>query len=232
MDAYEICKGCSCFIKRAEARCPFCGVEHVAARGAPRRIPRVSRAQWLAVASALTVTGCSGAVASPSGSSSSGEQGEDHDAATDAAVSRDGGAAADAHAALPDAHAEATTEAGVQPEASTACSAALQPFECGTTLCNPATDYCNRVTYGGGYFSCEANDAGYPFPEQCTACPTCECISSYITGACHCIELDAGGIGIQCAACYGAPPARLERLSGRRSRRAPRMSPPFLLPVR
>jgi hypothetical protein len=193
MDAYEICKGCSCFVKRAEARCPFCGVEHVAARGAPRRIPRVSRAQWLAVASALTVTGCSGAVASPSGSSSSGG-------------------------------------AGIQPEVSAACSAALQPFECGAALCNPATDYCS-VHPGGSPIGCEPNDAPYTsFPAACKACPTCECFSAQNVGNCYCMELDGGGVGLACGACYGAPPARLERLSGRQSRRAPRTSPPSLLP--
>src|SRR5579871_6799125 len=107
MDTLEICRACACFIKRTEVRCPFCGATHVAVARPPLRGPRMSRATWLAVGSALAVAGCGGSVsgfpgsgstqstqgagASSGGGSSSGgdARGDDEGGAEDAAVLAD-----------------------------------------------------------------------------------------------------------------------------------------------
>jgi len=58
VDAYAVCPRCACLIKRIEMRCPFCDAPIGRAPRAPV-LPRMSRAQWLALG-ALALLGCSG----------------------------------------------------------------------------------------------------------------------------------------------------------------------------
>jgi hypothetical protein len=73
------------------------------------------------------------------------------------------------------------------------------------------------MDYDGTENACEDDNAGGSFPQECLSCPTCDCVSRY--SGCRCVDLGGGafgvggGIGVQCAGCYGAPPTRLELLA-------------------
>jgi hypothetical protein len=72
------------------------------------------------------------------------------------------------------------------------------------------------MSYDGTQVACE--DAANGIPQQCLSCPTCDCVSQYIGASCNCVDLGGslglgGGIGVECAGCYGAPPTRLELLA-------------------
>jgi hypothetical protein len=61
MNRYDLCPSCSRHIKRADTTCPFCGAHKSAAtawRAGTGR--RMSRAELLAVGSAMVLGGCSG----------------------------------------------------------------------------------------------------------------------------------------------------------------------------
>ena len=65
MDAFDVCAGCRCHIKRQERRCPFCGTSHVPGPVASRNVARMSRARWLAFGSTLTLMSCTDSTAKP-----------------------------------------------------------------------------------------------------------------------------------------------------------------------
>jgi hypothetical protein len=52
--SFSPCATCSRHVKSADAACPFCGAAHAPARA--KRIPRASRAVWLA--SSMALVGC------------------------------------------------------------------------------------------------------------------------------------------------------------------------------
>jgi hypothetical protein len=216
MDAYEVCSSCACHIKRTELRCPFCAAPHASSARVARFASRMSRAQWLAFGSTLTLVSCSGAVqplpssgtdsGSPSQQTADASTSPGWDARNPTSATEDSGrdtdavAAADAGSPTDDAATEAS-----------AC-AVTGAFTCNGTTCDRASQYCQMYN-GGNEVGCQADDAGFNFPPQCYGCPTCACIGQQLTGTCHCVDIDdGGGIGIECIGCYGAPPARLERL--------------------
>jgi len=53
--SFSPCAGCERHVKSTDTTCPFCGAAHSPAP--PRRIPRTSRAVWLA--SSMALVGCS-----------------------------------------------------------------------------------------------------------------------------------------------------------------------------
>ena len=193
MDPYDICSACSCFIKSAERCCPFCGAEHRPVSKAPVRARRMSRAQWLALGSALALTSCGGITDGGHTSTQQSSQGGGDQGGTNVAP------------------------------AGTSCSESfggvLNPmFTCAGQPCNAATQFCD-MSYDGTELVCENDDAGGYFPQECLSCPTCDCVSRYIGSSCQCVDLGVavgpgGGIGLSCSGgCYGAPPTRLELLA-------------------
>ena len=91
-------------------------------------------------------------------------------------------------------------------------------FTCGGNVCDRSVQVCVERSS-----LCVPTDALGPFeraapPVQCGACPTCDCLQPALISSCHCQEDDAGTIRISCAGCYGAPPARLDRLTDPRRR--------------
>lgn len=215
MDSYDICVSCACHIKRIESRCPFCGAAHTPSSRIVRA-PRMSRAEWLAFGSSLLLMGCSGSTEpevggeqapSVSPGASSGSNADDSDAARgDASTTRDACAScvADGSAGAHDGGAE---------DGGSACAVAPGTFACASNLCDRQTQWCMLYSNGTPSGYCAPDDAGWNFPDSCQACPTCACVTGAWADAgrtsCKCVELE-GGIGVQCAGCYGSPPARLE----------------------
>jgi hypothetical protein len=105
----QVCVTCGQFIKSLEPTCPFCGAHHAPRLAAPpRRLPRVSRAAWLAttLASGLAL-GCSGAVTPVPGGGSGNPTGDfthmDSDSGDDALAEEPGDTGADVPAVELDA---------------------------------------------------------------------------------------------------------------------------------
>jgi hypothetical protein len=214
MDPYDICSACSCFIKTAETSCPFCGAEHRPAPGAPVHARRMSRAQWLALGSALALTSCGGNVRDPgpTGTQGSGQHagGDQSDAE---AQSETGQGTGDDSSTIGTVDAGSDKDVTGDEDAPIACAVSPSTFACAGQSCNTATQYC-YISYGGTEVSCQDDATGGYFPPQCLSCPTCECVSRYISGpSCKCVDLGGSAIGVQCAGCYGAPPTRLELLA-------------------
>jgi len=187
----------------------------------------MSRAQWLAVGSALVLTSCAGSVKpGPTGTQGSEQQGGgDGDAQaqadsgqttgddSDAAQTVDAIATGDDASTIGDVDAGQASDATGGEDAPATCAISHTTFQCAGASCNAATQYC-YISYGGTQVACEDDDAGGYFPQQCLTCPTCDCVSQYISGpSCKCVDLGSGAIGVQCAGCYGAPPTRLELLA-------------------
>lgn len=234
MDPYDICTACSCFIKTTESLCPFCGAEHRHVARPPVRARRMSRAQWLAVGSALVLVSCGGSVTSgPTGTQGSGQQGggggegdaqtqadsgQSTDDDTDAAQTPDVGTTVDAivtgdDGSTADQDAGQAVDGTGDEDAPATCTVSNTTFQCAGQPCNAATQYC-YMSYAGTEVACQSDTAGGYFPQQCLDCPTCDCVSQYISGpSCKCVDLGNGAIGVQCAGCYGAPPTRLELLA-------------------
>ncbi len=61
MSRYDLCAWCSRHVNRAEVACPFCGAHKAAAKARHFSVDRrMSRAEWLALGSAMVLGGCSG----------------------------------------------------------------------------------------------------------------------------------------------------------------------------
>ncbi len=223
MDSFDLCTACSCFIKRTETRCPFCGAEHVHVPRPPVGARRMSRAQWLALGSALVLTSCGGSVQpGPTGTQGSSQHGGDDqgDAQAQADSGQGGGDDTDASTVTgddastigqEDAAGDAADEAVVHAGDAGSCAAGGL-FICAGSPCNAGTQFC-QMSYGGTDVACSDDNNGGFFPQECVACPTCACVSQHLFGNCQCVERNGGGIGLQCATCYGAPPTRLELLA-------------------
>jgi hypothetical protein len=229
MDPYDICSACSCFIKAAETCCPFCGAEHRhAAPKSPLRVGRVSRAQWLALGSALVLTSCGGSVKpGPIGTQGAGQQSEGNEGDaeaqrdsgqntgddTDAAQTVDAVATGDDASTIGDPDASQAPDVTGDEDAPATCAVADITFQCAGQPCKATSQYC-ELSYAGTEEACVDDSTGGYFPQQCLSCPTCDCVSQYISGpSCKCVDLGGGAIGVQCAGCYGAPPTRLELLA-------------------
>jgi hypothetical protein len=218
MDAYDVCQSCACHIKRHETNCPFCGAGHRSASRKAVRPSRMSRGQWLAFGSTLAVVGgCSGAVdpVPPSGGNTGQVSGMQPlpDASFDAPSTQPGDDASSTP--VPDgsvvADTSPTPDASQQPDVAPGCNPSGS-FACNPNLmCDSATQYCSMVSGGGG-IACESQTISPPFPAECAGCPTCDCISAHLIANCHCTQMGEG-VGIECAGCYGSPPARLERMA-------------------
>lgn len=233
MRPYKVCAGCGCYVRRADAACPFCGAvcgRKVACCARAPDASRVSRAQWLAFGSAA-VLGCSGGSsgATVKDATASIETGSAVDAAG-AAVGADAGqgdadVAADASMA-----AEAASPGFTPGVGSFVClsgSREVWQFDSGggfvavpldaAVTCDRATQYCFHL---GGPSSlpegCQAYDASFAAitPHCDGGLRRCSCVT-FNCSASGCENDDAGGLTVTCGECYGAPPARLERLRRR-----------------
>jgi hypothetical protein len=224
MSGFDVCTACACYIKRHEALCPFCGAPHVAApRAALHSRRRVSRAQWLAFGSTLAAAGCT---------TTSAEQGVDASTTTDAEAIHE--AAADSTVVV-DATADAVgfgvDAAGDVRDAGDEWTSALDGscatwsgvFACtfssdndaSCVPCGRGSHYCVSDRSNTPTKGCFDNGAGpFAMDPQCDAGSYCACFRLQNYGQCRCVDLDdAGAIEVSCFGCYGAPPARLERLA-------------------
>ncbi len=202
MDAFDVCGACACYIKRREARCPFCDAVHVPAKRADVRLrSRVSRAQWLAYGATFVVAGCAPSATTAEQAADATTQ--DADSIRDATA--DSTSSVDAAKDRGDDTLDAWTSPG-PPDG----GAGSGTFACDydRRRCGLGTEYClNAQGPGGG---CFGYDAGWD--SQCDASSPCACIHAcYRLSSCR--DDDAGGLYITCSPCYGAPPARLEKLA-------------------
>ena len=196
MDPYDVCASCARYIKRGEFTCPFCGaadrLRSALARGGPKR---ASRAEWLAYGgSALGLLGCT------NGSPVSAVP----DAAENAAslgkngflcASAGNGAIFDADIVCDRASEWCYTNHGFEPSGCVSLATTCAPTE-------PA-DACSGV-FAWDAATCDGHIAGCAWIT--VTCPG---------GGGGCSDDDAGGITVSCGSCYGAPPARLERVARR-----------------
>jgi hypothetical protein len=223
MSTYTPCAQCHCLVRATDRACPFCGATISSASAAARveigsTAPRISRAAWLAVASSVAAFGTLGAGCL--GATTKGDA-PSLDASSDAA--EDAQPAVDPACLTPDAG----------------------DFACGATICNAATEYCERTLANSCSYdyqsteheavTCSRKNTGEPWPAACRQCPTCACINAHLppsemigsdSRVWMCETKDGGGVQITtskytlCGGCYGSPPARLERLAASREERA------------
>lgn len=190
MNLFQVCSKCACYVKVEDEHCPFCGAPSERRRPpspAWRDPGRVSRGHWLALGSALSLSaaGCGETVTQ-----------EEQAPPVSRSVAADGGPIV-------------------------ACSSRSGYFPCGTDA------YCDRSIQACGDDGCESYELlseQFVAPPACGACPTCACLnippsSGPDVQGFTCSEDDAGTVSVISSqnssqnACYGAPPARLERLS-------------------
>ena len=199
MSVYLVCSGCDRYVKREDCVCPFCGIV-IATIGRDETRPpaawaRMSRAQWLAYASTLTMVGCFGG-------RMVGAAGDDGGSA---------GAVASATILL----------CGPDQEAGLSCDPKTQYcFDdtydyMGEYSCVPKDAGPLAATGGGDHCPCQADDSGLGclFSRDLKFDGSGPALCS---GNFHCDEDDRGAVTVSCHSCYGSPPARLERLARRR----------------
>jgi hypothetical protein len=99
-------------------------------------------------------------------------------------------------------------EASAVPDGAVVCAARSGTFECGSAACARSSEVCyvnacmtvaNFSTEYGGVLG------------SCGSCLACDCWSPQ--PSCRCSDDGEGGITVSCQGCYGAPPARLERVA-------------------
>jgi hypothetical protein len=234
MNRYTQCSSCSRLVKAGDSACPFCGeaTRSPSVSSSRRPLPRLSRAQWLARGSALAVVSCTGSGAMPSSTMDASVSREEasHSAPGDSAAGDS--APSDAAAAADRTDGDGGSSNGV---------VASPSFPCGTDVdaslqCERATQICLYYSGGPG-FSCISQDGStlhayqggtYASPDSaavsCDACAGGAGCTFYYgpPGSCwpsSCSQDDAGGVTVSCGECYGAPPARLERLAPRQNHR-------------
>ena len=242
MNHYTQCSACSRLVKASDSACPFCGeaTRSPSVSWSRRPLPPLSRAQWLARGSALAVVSCTGSGAMPSSAMDASVSREEasHSAPSDSAADDSApGASAVGDPVPSDAAAAADRTDG--DGGSSNGVVASRSFPCGTDVdaslqCERATQICLSLSGGGG-FSCISQDGStlhayqggtYASPDSaavsCDACAGPAGCTFYYgpPGSCwpsSCSEDDAGGVTVSCGECYGAPPARLERLATRQN---------------
>jgi hypothetical protein len=213
---YSPCVACHRLVKAADPSCPFCNaaMSPAASGYGTAEATLCSRAAWLAVASTVAAFAALGAGCT--------RQTDDPSSRTDAGA----GAETDP----PAASSPGADAACITPESGT--------FMCGGASCDVATQYCDRYLktnciYNGkgtnspsNYEEASCRDRAdrapdNSFPPACLSCATCGCIGPYAASASKdsCAAIAGGGVVIThdqttiCGACYGSPPARLERLA-------------------
>ena len=109
-----------------------------------------------------------------------------------------------------------TKENSTAPDSASSVTSVLVGFECGDAQCQPTAEYCYNWNIS---YSCEPYDSGgwAPGDAACGNYPTRACSTwqgaDFGDGVCGCSDDDAGAVSVvACHSCYGAPPARLERL--------------------
>jgi hypothetical protein len=228
MNPYYACSSCACYVKRGDPICPFCGTPNRARAVAPsRQLARMSRAQWLAYGSALAALGCTGSAATgPSHAQDATAQNEANAETVDGAVdgTPDTGPSSDAAVA-----GEVTFAAA---DGGFVCMGGIYLPSWDGSVCDRATQWCFLNNGGYGPSGCRSLDTtcapGLFSDAACTsvfdwdaaACDggprRCACLT--LTGCAgiypgSCTDADAGGVVVSCGECYGAPPARIERLA-------------------
>jgi hypothetical protein len=219
MNRYQPCSSCACHVRHDDARCPFCDAPNAARAARSIRLPRMSRAQWLAFGSTLAFVGCTGNVAPIPPDPGAGDGAKDAGNATHDSGSPqgpEGGVATEAGIAHEDAG--AAQEAGETAEASTdeggtilGCATRTGYYECGGNVCDRSIQACfsGECEWYGDLAATTSADAS----ASCGPCPSCTCLQGVIYPNCTCSEDAQGTVVISCGGCYGAPPARLERLA-------------------
>ena len=221
MPRFATCSACQRHVKRHECACPFCGAAVVLEAKAAAPARRTSRARG----SALALAGCSSsmAVGTPTGAD---------------ATAVEAGSPTPEAAPSADADAAAILDAATQAPGSVLCEAGRigavpgqGAFECAAAgaltdvvldggygrsvaldaalICDRATEYCD-VT--GLTYACRALvalECNLPLTWCDSGVLSCPCAAPW--GGYSCMDDDAGGLTVQ-GPCYGAPPARLERI--------------------
>jgi hypothetical protein len=206
MNRYDVCASCSRHTKRTDAACPFCEARKQVAETQRAKVDRrMSRAEWLAFGSAMVLAGCSAKETSTR---------LDRDVSD--AVTPEGGLACG------DAQCTSPPDAAI-PEAG---------FGCGDdgSYCVRFAEICLFTGSYPLYSSCTSYDAAgwAPGDPACLAHvatiapgvdPVCTCSTWSVgpnrcgSGPPSCSSDNAGAVTVSsCHSCYGAPPARLERL--------------------
>jgi len=181
----------------------------------------MSRAQWLAFGSTLAFVGCTGNVESLPSSVGEGDGTKDSGNATyeagsesshpEAGVTAEAGVGHDDAGVTVEAAAEAATEAATEAGPVVGCASRTGYYECGSNICDRSIQACfqGACEWYGALPETLSVDAA----AACGPCPSCECLQPTLYPSCQCTEDAEGTLVISCAGCYGAPPARLERLS-------------------
>ncbi len=183
MLTFSVCAGCSCYVRRSDALCPFCGraVAHAVVTSTPRKFASgLSRGQLFAFGTTLALVGCGGT-----------EAGAKPDATTEAA--------------LPTNMFECR---GSYEDGGTSCDRRTQYcWNSGNFASFPAS--CQPL--GGVAVMCDASDCSCTAPKldagaQCTGIAKiwycgCSVDAGDVTVVCG------------CTGCYGAPPPRPERVA-------------------
>ena len=231
-----LCAECACHIKTTETSCPFCGAVREAKGPGPAAVApaRMSRAQWLALGSALAALGCS-SEATPS--SSQQAKLVINDASTGAGASPDAAHEPDPTGAIQAMGAGVLDSGVIDADAATQVAVAKTP--CGDGGCDPGSTVCVIQTTTSLPTNAPGNSDGVK-----SSCMPRPADGSCFLGVCGCLGFsdfdtcddmaDPTGEGMQacgsetCAVddagvvrvddnsvqpCYGAPPARLERLA-------------------
>jgi hypothetical protein len=240
MNGYELCTSCARHIRRIETVCPFCGARHSLERGIPHLpLPRMSRARWMLVVSTTGLASCTTMstpvnepVPAPDAVSNA------DDASADASIEAMVGGKDAMLATIDDVNARFETSDDVKLSDDAIADGAGNDAADGNegldeAGCPPGTvsqrGICGRKwegcpadggSGGGGPLLASVDDAGdCPVGYVPTVPPGSVCQISACSGrtpSCH--ENDCGVLelrdGVLCcwAPCYGAPPARLDRL--------------------
>jgi hypothetical protein len=229
MNPFDVCSGCARHVRRWEVSCPFCAVRRAASTQGDERPPkRVSRAAWLAYGGSLALLGCaSGKIlgAAEQDANAIGDVVRSEDGTTemrddiDAATSAADGAAPDV---TPSRDATATIDGPAPSERARFPCVPFQFPDAGT-MCDPATEWCytNHGYLPTGCVSFASTcDPTSAYSDACSPAFTWEGYCDAGDHRCYCVKTncgsctdeEGGSFTLSCGSCYGAPPARLERL--------------------
>lgn len=215
MNPLYTCSGCFRHIKGHESTCPFCDTP-TEQRNAPLpRIRRVSRSEWLALGSSLTMASCAGTPHIGTQETSGGDGAGGTSSISSQLPS--GGY----HSTLGGSYAGGGYTQYASGGSSLGATDYLLPADagslaCGTGYCDGATQVCASLPAPPLYRCVDYKAVGSTNGTSvCTApVPSCSCYTTPVADhyACNCADID-GGVLLSCHTCYGAPPARFERLA-------------------
>ena len=195
------CDACQCLVKTDAAACPFCGAEMpVAARTRVVARSRMSRGAWLVVGSSAVALGGGATFACSTSARTSQE--------VTAQQAGDAG----------DAGEQPTADGAITHVFFPGCRAGEGAFACGDAgFCRCSTEVCWLDDVKGTAVC--GSFAGGVCTNQFGVASRCACFNAdygVIPGPPSCDDDDGGQITItnfSWGGCYGAPPARLERLA-------------------